>query len=63
MRELLEVLFSIAIPAVLLVAYALVLARREDRESRGETVRPKRSIISTPVGPDPDAHLGRVGTE
>jgi hypothetical protein len=63
MRELLEVLFSIAVPAVLLLGYALVLARREDRESRGETARPKRSIIPTVVGPDPDAHLGRVGTE
>ena len=63
MRELLEVLISIAVPAVLLVGYALVLTRREDRESRGETARPKRSIIPTPVGPDPDAHLGRVGTE
>jgi hypothetical protein len=63
MSELLEVLFSLAIPTVFLVGYALVLARREDRESRGEIVRPRRSIIPTLAAPDPDAHLGRVGTE
>ena len=63
MRELLEVLLSLAIPTFALVGYALVLARREDRESRGEIVRPKRSILPTIAEPDPDAHLGRVGTE
>ena len=31
MRELFEALFSIAIPAVALIGYALLLARREDR--------------------------------
>ena len=62
MRELFEVLFSIGVTAIAIVGYALVLARREDRELRGEaTSRRKRPLI--PVVGDPDAHLGRVGTE
>jgi hypothetical protein len=65
MRELFEVLFSIAVPTAALVGYALILARREDRESRGETQPQGRKIsrILAAAGPDPDAHLGRVGTE
>jgi hypothetical protein len=64
MREIVEVLLSIGMPSAVLVWYALVLARREDRELRGETKsgRWKRSGAET-IGPDPDAHLGRVGSE
>ena len=57
MREIIEVLLSIGIPSAALVWFALVLARREDRLARGETEH------GTHYGPDPDAHLGRVGTE
>jgi hypothetical protein len=63
MREFLEIFFSIAIPTAVLVGYALILARREDRELSGETEPRKRPRVSTAIGPDPDAHLGRVGTE
>jgi hypothetical protein len=61
MREFLEIFFSIAIPTAVLVGYALILARREDRELSGETE--PRPRLSTAICPDPDAHLGRVGTE
>jgi hypothetical protein len=65
MREIVEVLLSIGIPTVGMVWYALLLARREDQESRGGTVprTSKRRITPTFAGPDPDAHLGRVGSE
>ena len=65
MRELLEIVFSIVVPTAFMVGFALVLARREDRELRGETQgsTPKRSRLTTIIAADPDAHLGRVGTE
>jgi hypothetical protein len=65
MREIVEVLLSIGIPSAGLVWYALILARREDRGLSGETESGhwKRSGTETVLGPDPDAHLGRVGTE
>jgi hypothetical protein len=65
MREIVEVLLSIGIPTVGMVWYALVLARREDQESLGGTApgTSKRRTTPTLVGPDPDAHLGRVGSE
>ena len=60
MREIVEVLLSIGIPSAALVWFALVLAHRE---GRGET-EPRRGTHSGHVfGPDPDAHLGRVGSE
>jgi hypothetical protein len=66
MREIVEVLLSIGVPTAGLVWYALVLARKEDREARGETVSgtgSKGRTAPTLVVPDPDAHLGRVGSE
>ena len=58
MNTVVESLLSIAIPAVFLIWSALWLGAREDRETRqGRTGRP---VI---LGPDPDAHLGRAGTE
>ena len=65
MRELTEILLSILVPTAILVGYALILARREDRELRDE-IQPssrKRSTVPITLGPDPDAHLGRVGSE
>ena len=58
-------LFGIAISTVALVGYALVLARREDRESKRRTkpYRLQRPVLLTVVEPDRDAHLGCVGTE
>jgi hypothetical protein len=61
MREIVEVLLSIGVPAAGLVWYALVLARREAREAGGEKESTFRKTIV--IGPDPDAHLGRVGSE
>ena len=61
MRELFEALFSIAIPAVALIGYALLLARREDP---GLKIRSRKTPgVTAFVGSDPDAHLGRTGTE
>ena len=40
----------------------ITLARKEDRELRGE-VKPRRRRPIIPIAVDPDAHLGRVGTE
>ena len=62
MRELFEVLFSIGVTTIAIVGYALVLARKEDRELRGEA-KPRRKRPLIPIAVDPDAHLGRVGTE
>jgi hypothetical protein len=51
-----------------LVSYALVLARREARDRRkltGETEPENRKGAGIPIviGPDPNGHLGRRGTE
>jgi hypothetical protein len=65
MREIFEILFSIGMPTAALVGYAIMLARREDRELRDEIAPApgKRSRMRVAICPDPDAHLGRVGTE
>ena len=67
MTTLIEALLSIAIPAVLLIGFALWLAAREDcaKGHGADTVPVIRRRAGTPVvlGPDPDAHLGRSGTE
>lgn len=64
MRELIEVLLSITAPTAVLVAYALILARREEREVADE-VKPasRKQRIPALMTPDPDGHLGRVGSE
>jgi hypothetical protein len=63
MREIVEVLLSIGVPTGGLVWYALVLARREAREAGGEKETTFRRGPTIIIGPDPDAHLGRVGSE
>jgi hypothetical protein len=65
MHTVVDSFLSVGIPSVALVLSALLLARREDRELRGETPPSdgKRMRIPTIVLPDPDAHLGRVGSE
>jgi hypothetical protein len=65
MHTVIDSFLSVGIPSVALVLSAILLARREDRELRGET-RPadgKRMRIPTIDIPDHDAHLGRVGSE
>ena len=68
MRQIFEGFLSVGIPAAGLVSYALVLARREDRNRRkltSETEPANRKGAGMPIviSPDPDGHLGRRGTE
>jgi len=65
MREVFESLFSIGLPTAALVLFAVVLARREGRGLTVETESVTRNLprIPTIAVSDPDAHLGRVGTE
>jgi len=68
MHQIIEGFLSVGIPAAGLVSYALVLARREDRDRRkltGETETANRKGQGIPVviSPDPNGHLGRCGTE
>ena len=65
MREIVEVLLSIGIPSAALVWYAVLLARREDRAriAGTELDSSRSSGTEISIGADPDAHLGRVGTE
>jgi len=68
MHQIFEGFLSVGIPAAGLVSYALVLARREDRDRRkltGETKPANRKGAGMPIviNPDPDGHLGRRGTE
>jgi hypothetical protein len=58
MLETIEALLMIAAISAGLIWYALVFARRKTRgRTRGTAVR------SRLAKPDPDAHLGRTGTE
>lgn len=68
MQQIFEGFLSVGIPAAGLVSYALVLARREAgdrRKSTGEPEPENRKGAGMPIviGPDPDGHLGRRGTE
>ena len=60
MLETIEAFLMIAAISAGFIWYALVLARRE---VPGQTKGPKISVGSLVEKPDPDAHLGRTGTE
>ena len=67
-QTLLESLFIIGAISVGLVWHAVVLGRREDREVEvldRAALSGARKVTGTVrfVAPDPDAHLGRTGTE
>jgi hypothetical protein len=60
MLETIEALLMIAAISAGLIWYALVLARRE---APGRTKSTDTAVPSRLEKPDPDAHLGRTGTE
>jgi hypothetical protein len=60
MLETIEALLMIAAISAGLIWYALVLARRE---APGRTKGAKPAARSVAEKSDPDAHLGRTGTE
>jgi hypothetical protein len=60
MLETIEALLMISAISAGLIWYALVLARREIPGRTKGTNSPVRSRLEKP---DPDAHLGRTGTE
>ena len=57
MHDIIESLLMIGVISAALITYALWEARRENRETLSSKVRPFRTVS------DPDAHLGRTGTE
>jgi hypothetical protein len=61
MSEMVAMFLGIALISAALTCWGVVLARREDRERRLSKVRKVKEQIMPDF--DPDAHLGRCGTE
>jgi len=63
MVQVLESFLIVGLPAAVVIIAGLVFAAREDRELKNTGKPAPRKKVLIPTLPDPDAHLGRVGTE